>query len=350
MNQLIEKANKLVIFFLAYTLVFVLFFGTLGYTLPFVLALLFALILQRPTHYLMTKLKIKNAFASLITTTIFFTIIISVLSIGVAIITNEAIQLGKTISSYVANNSPKFQSYFDQMTDYYNNLDPSIVKAIEDNFSSFITKLSNGTVWFLGVVVSISLGILGSVPYLIMVILFTLLATYFFTKDFSSAKDKMMNLLPKADTNRIAYVVHETRKMLSNYLLSYFLIIVITFIETLIAFSVFKVNYAVILSVICAIFDILPILGIGTIYLPLVVIYALSGNYVTAIGLIICYAIVTIIRQVIEPKIVSSSLGMHPVSVLAALFIGLKANGIAGMFFCVFLVVFYNIFKKVNIL
>ncbi|MDU1443883.1 MAG: AI-2E family transporter, partial [Clostridium cochlearium] len=55
-------------------------------------------------------------------------------------------------------------------------------------------------------------------------------------------------------------------------------------------------------------------------------------------------------RQILEPKIVSSSLGMHPVSILAAIFIGLKAAGISGMFFCIFLVVFYKVLHNVKIL
>jgi predicted PurR-regulated permease PerM len=76
----------------------------------------------------------------------------------------------------------------------------------------------------------------------------------------------------------------------------------------------------------------------------------IGNNYFAGIGLLILYALVFVVRQVAEPRIVSSSLGLHPVSVLAAIFIGLKANGIAGMFFCMFLVVFYNIFKKVNII
>jgi hypothetical protein len=38
------------------------------------------------------------------------------------------------------------------------------------------------------------------------------------------------------------------------------------------------------------------------------------------------------------------------VAVLAAIFIGLKADGISGMVFCIFLVVFYNILKKVKVL
>jgi len=160
----------------------------------------------------------------------------------------------------------------------------------------------------------------------------------------------MLDFIPSDKSNKLSYIFQETKKMLGNYLLSYTLIIFITFVETIIVFSILRVKYAFLLSLICAIADILPILGIGAIYIPLALVYFFSGKVVTAIVIGVAWALVTVFRQILEPKIVSSSLGLHPVAVLAAIFIGLKASGVAGMFFCIFLVVFYNIMKKVDVL
>lgn len=350
MDKLLEKVDKLVVFFIIYTILFLVFFKTLSYTLPFVFAIVFALILQKPTKYLVKKFKMKNSLASILTTIIFFTIIISLLSWGIVSLTTEAIQLGKNTQSYITNNTDLINKYVDIFKDYYKNLDPSIVKTIQDNLSSSMNKISSLTASFVGGVVSGLLSFLASVPYIIMVVLFTLLATYFFTKDMTSAKNKIRDIIPSGSTLKLSYIINESKKMLGGYALSYTIIIFITFLETLIGFSIFKVKYALILSVISAIFDLLPILGIGTIYLPVAIIYFISGSKITAIGVLILYGVVSLIRQIIEPRIVSSSLGLHPVAVLAAIFIGLKASGIAGMFFCMFLVVFYNILRKVNVI
>lgn len=350
MNGLVEKADKLFLFFLAYTIIFEVFFRTLNYTLPFVLALICAAILKKPTQYLMKRFKMKNSTASLITTIIFFAIILSLMTWGLTALAQEAILLGKNAQAYITGNLPDLNDIFNKIQKYYRNLDPSITNGIKSNISSMFSKASMLTV---SVTSSIMKGIISfaaSIPYIIMVILFTLLTTYFFTRDMSQHDNILEKLLAKEKSDKVAYIFNETKRMLINYLLSYLLIISITFVETIIVFKIFGVRYAILLSIICAIFDILPILGIGTIYIPLAIIYFLLKNYVVAFGLIISYAIVSIVRQLIEPKIVSSSLGIHPVAVLAALFIGLKANGISGMFFCIFLVVFYNVFKKVNVL
>lgn len=350
MEDFFNMIDKTLIFFLIYLLVFFIFFSTLNYTLPFVLALIFALILKRPTIFLIRKFKLKNSIASLISTFLFFAIIIFIFYFGITNIAQESIQLGKNVQSYISNNSSNLYSYLDKLQNYYNNLDPSIVSAVENNFSSYITKISNLTVSITGKIVSMLINFIASIPYVIMVVLFTLLATYFFTKDIVVSKNKFLNRLPENRVNKLSNIYSETKHMLVNYFLSYMFIIGLTFIETLIVFFIFKIKYALMLSIICAIADILPILGIGTIYIPLAIIYFLMKNYIVAIGLLISYALVSIIRQIVEPKIVSSSLGLHPVAVLAALFIGLKAYGLLGMIFCIFLVVFYNILRKVNIL
>lgn len=350
LDILIEKINKIAVFFIIYTIVFLVFFKTLGYTLPFVLAFIFALLLQKPTRYLINRFKFNNSAATLLTTFLFFTIIVALLSFGITKLTSEAIQLGKNTQSYVVQNTDKVSNFFDTIQNYYKNLDPTILNAIETNLSSSAAKISKAAVDITTKLVSGTVSFLAYIPYIMMVVLFTLLATYFFTKDFTSAKDRFLNIIPTHKSDKFFYVFNESKKMLGNYLLSYLLIITLTFLETLVGFVLLDVKYAVILSVLSAIFDILPVLGIGAIYIPMAIIYFLSKNYFVGIWIVVLYVVVSVIRQIVEPKIVSSSLGIHPVPILAAIFIGLKANGISGMFFCIFLVVSYTTLKKVNVL
>ncbi|MCJ7687997.1 MAG: sporulation integral membrane protein YtvI [Clostridiaceae bacterium] len=350
MDNFIQKIDKIAIFFILYTFVFIVFFGTIGYTLPFVLAFVLALMLKIPTKYLMEKIKIKSAVASLLTTTIFFTIIVVLLTLIITTIASETVQLAKLVQVYISSNKDSIAKFLINMQDYYKNLDPSILSNIESNITEYITKTINISFDASTKIFTQTLGFVSAIPYILMVLLFTLLTTYFFTKDLSSSSKKMFDLIPNENGDRLTSIFDESKKMFKNYLLSYLLIITITFLETLVVFFIFKVKYAVTLSILCGIFDLLPIFGIGAIYLPLIIIFSISHNYVAALGLLISYIIITIIRQIIEPKIVSTSLGIHPVAVLASIFIGLRANGILGMLFCMFLVVFYNIFKKVEVL
>ena len=229
MESIIKKIDKLVIFFAFYTFIFVVFFGTIGYTLPFVLALILALLLKTPTRYLMRKFKIKNSIASLFTTTIFFTIIVILLSLVITTITSETIQLGKNIQSYITDNKNNIFDFFSNMQSYYKNLDPSIISNIESNITGYITKTINLSMNASTKIFSHTLGFVSTIPYTLMVLLFTLFTTYFFTKDLSSTGKKIFNLIPNKNGDRIHDIFDESKKMFKNYLLSYLLIITITF-------------------------------------------------------------------------------------------------------------------------
>lgn len=345
-----EKLDKLFIFFIIYSLTFIIFFKTLKYTLPFVLAIIFALILYRPTMYIIRKFKIKNTIASLIITLIFYAIILALLIWLIVIITQEFISLGKNIQTYLTINQNSIYEFFNKTQTYFMNMDENVLNSIRDNIVNSLSNLSKSTVQITGKIVTLLLSTVSFIPYIFLVIIFSILATYLFMKELTDKDSKNREFRNNKSFNKFKNIINESKRMLSRYLASYALIISITFVETLIGFSIIHVKYTVILSFISAIFDILPILGIGTMYIPLAVIYFITGNIFKSIFIICMYLIVTIVRNIIEPKIVSSTLGIPPIQVLIAIFVGLEAYGLTGMFFCIFLVVFYNILKQQNIL
>jgi sporulation integral membrane protein YtvI len=350
MDKTIEKINKVALFFIIYSIVFITFFSTLSYTLPFVLAVIFSLLLQAPTKYLIRKFKLGEATASLLTTFLFFTIIITLLFLMITLLASEINQLTKNISIYAASRTDDFYNLFDKLHKYYNNLDPTIVTSLKNSLASSITSLTKSTANIGVIVVGGLMRLVSSIPYVLMVIIFTLIATYFFTKDFTKSNNRLINSVFSQDANRIAYIYSESKRMLLGYMRSYLFIIFITFVITFIGFAAVGVNYSLVLSLLCAVLDLLPVLGIAMIYIPVAILFLINGEIAKCVVILALYALVSVVRQVVEPRIVSSSLGIHPVAVLAAIFIGLKINGISGMFFFMFLVVFYNIFKKVDLL
>ena len=87
-----------------------------------------------------------------------------------------------------------------------------------------------------------------------------------------------------------------------------------------------------ILSIIIAIVDILPILGTGTVIVPWAIFSLIVSDYKTGIGLLILYAAVSVIRQVAEPKIVGNTLGLHPLATLASIYVSVRFIGFWGIF------------------
>lgn len=339
----IKRFKKAVLFILIFTGIFVLFFKTLPYTFPFVVAIMIALIMKPVTSFLVKKLKLSRALASFISTMLVFIALFFVVTTILFKITAEVKLLLDSIPSK-DKLADIIIPIIDKIKEYYDAIDPSIISKVESQLTSILSGSIDITVRLVNKLVSIAI----SLPMIIMMIFVTFLATFFFSRDIGDFKDNVLCIFSEKGREKVITVWDEGVKMIVGYVRAYSILLSLTFLESWLGFSILGVKYALILSIVCAIFDILPIVGIGAVFTPLTIIYLLSGKYLTALGLVITYIAMTMIRQVLEPKLISASLGLHPVAVLAAIFIGIKAYGFLGMIYLISLMVLYNIIKKVN--
>lgn len=354
MKTLITKSEKLSVFFILYTLIFFIFFYTLKYTLPFILAFIFSLILKTPTQFIIKKFKLNIGVASFISTLFFFLLIITFLSLFIMSLTYESSSLATHIQEMINSNSKEFQRTFDNFQIWFENIfiDSETFNLIKNTIISSLKEfalviLSFGTNLIQKIILLISY-----LPYTIMLLVFTMISTYFISKELNSINLKkiLSNYLNANYSKKILTIIYEIKKMFFNYCLSYSFLIFSSMFLTFIGFSILKIKYSLLLSIFVGLLDLIPILGMPLIYFPIIIINYLSGNIFTSIALIILYLLIFFIRQFLEPKLMSSTLGIHPLIMLICIFIGLELNGFLGIIFCMFFIIFFNIFRKVNIL
>ena len=119
---------------------------------------------------------------------------------------------------------------------------------------------------------------------------------------------------------------------------AYALIMLVTFTEVFIGLTILKMiglfnsSYIAVIAVVTAIVDVIPVLGTGTIVLPWAAYSFITGNVGMGVGLLVLYAVVTVIRQIVEPKLVAGQLGLPPFVTLIAMYLGLKIIGVLGVF------------------
>ena len=104
-----------------------------------------------------------------------------------------------------------------------------------------------------------------------------------------------------------------------------------TFTICIIGLFLLRSPYALLLSVIISLIDALPFFGSGFILWPGAVIYLIMGSSSIAIGYLIIYHCVNFMRQVMQPKILGTQIGLHPLLILISMYIGLKCIGFLGM-------------------
>lgn len=192
----------------------------------------------------------------------------------------------------------------------------NLVLSISQHGISFISAQSN------------------SIPSFLMKLMFTIMLSFFISLQYKSVVRFISHQIPEPVRMRI----YEIRSILSDlavkYLKAYLILMCLTFAELSIGLSVLKVPSAIRIAASIAVFDALPIFGTGGIMIPWVLIELLQTNYVFAFWLLILYCGITLVRNIVEPKIISDQLGLNPIVSLMSIYLGLRLFGVLGMILC----------------
>ena len=345
----IKPFVRLIIFFLVFTISFSIIIGTLKYTIPFIIGLITALILKKPTETLIKKFNIDGNFAASISILLFYAITVTLLGFGIVYFCSEIKDLATDGYQYVYDNRSEINTFLQNSLSAFENIDESILESLKSNINKFISDISNYALDFSMNIVNYIIGVISAFPYIISVIIFAILSSFVFLKKFIK-KDpspiKNTEYINENEFGKFLSIITEIKDVLFKYIGTYSVLILCTFIITLIGFSILKIPYALLLSLICMILDLLPVVGMILVFFPLVIIYFFSGNYVTVIFLVILFCGIMVTRNILEPKLLSSSLELSPLSVLIAIFVGLNAGGFKGMIYLMALFISFNFYKK----
>lgn len=311
------------------------------YFWPFMIGVLVAIILERMINFIVKRTKVSRKATGTVMVIIFYIILAMLTYLIVFSLIKEALSI-----------STKLPAIYNDLKIEYNGIYSDFQKIMDKTPDTITNSLYNVGLelinQIIGVFTSIANGVVNFVmflPKLMVYVMITFLATLFIVTDRRNILNVANEILPNKMTRKISNIVKTTISSLGNYLKAQLVIICITFIELFIAFVILKQPYPLTLAVIAAIVDALPILGTGTILIPWGIYSAITGNLTLGIALIVVYAIILIVRQLIEPRIVSDKIGVNPFLTLLAMYIGFKFLGLLGIIVGpILLVIYKNVF------
>lgn len=340
---------SLIIFLLVFTISFSIIIGTLKYTIPFIIGLITASILKKPTEAIIKRFNIKGNFAASISILIFYIITVTLLGIGVMYFCSEIKDLATDGYQYLYENGSEINTFVQDSLSAFENIDESILESLKININKFISDISNYALEFSMNIVNYIIGVISALPYIISVIIFAILSSFVFLKKFikkDSSDIKSTEYINENEIEKFLKIIIEIKDIIFKYIGTYSILILCTFIITFIGFGILRIPYTLLLSLICMILDLLPVVGMIMVFLPLIAIYFVTGKYITVIFLIILFCGIMITRNILEPKLLSSSLELSPLSVLIAIFVGVNAGGFKGMIYLMALFISFNFYKK----
>ena len=225
---------------------------------------------------------------------------------------SELIEMIHNIQNYMENNP---QQSSEILTSIRENLG-----VVTDKGTQFITDILAGIGSFLG-----------NLPYYATVLVFIILAAFFIGIDWPRLRERLLSLIPRRVSKTGSLVIRDLKKALFGFVRAQLTLISITGVIVWIGLSLLGMEYALILAIITGAVDLLPYLGVGTVMVPWAAYLMLAGDFRFGLGIAILYVIILVVRQILEPKLVATNIGISPLLTLVALFIGLKLFGVFGL-------------------
>lgn len=376
----VEKRRKFIINIAYYAIIIALGFLAVRYALgvcfPIVFSFLVATLLQRPKNFIVKKTFFKGGFASAICVFgLIFVILALIVLIGV-----RAVEEIKNFIDYVvmqfSNVDVIVNNIEDSVMAFVGRLPDFISENVTDSIATLFTQIreflagtSNeltsqvadglGGVFSLSWITTPISGVISTaskIPSIIIAVVITLVASCFMTAEYDKVKSFIVLQFPEEKRKDLSRAKTLLKSSLAKMGKAYLLIMLITFVEMFIGLTVlrligvFQSNYIVFIAIATAIVDIVPMLGTGTIILPWALYSLIVGNFGMAIGLIVIYAAITVIRQIIEPKFVAGQLGLSPIITIFALYLGLKIFGFLGIFIAPMLIIMLKLLNDEGII
>ncbi|MFA5536177.1 MAG: sporulation integral membrane protein YtvI [Bacillota bacterium] len=293
--------------------------------LPFVLGLLLAVLFDPIVQYVSQKLKLPRGIS------VFGTLLIIVGGILTAIIwvvtrgITELIKLSVTFPEYAEKAIIWLEYTLSQARIMYFSLDlpPDLYGAMLEQLEGASTKALSLLNW--------TLATMTAIPNVILVLLFAFLASFFFSKDKDEIKNAVTAFLPKNLAGFFNQVGREAGTAIIGYIRAQLVLMLITMGQTLIGLYLLKIDYALLLTLIIGILDLLPIIGPGLILVPWLLVAFFTGQTKLAIALAVLYSVISLARQLLQPKIIGDNIGIHPLEILISFYVGLKLFGVVGI-------------------
>ncbi|MDD3400874.1 MAG: sporulation integral membrane protein YtvI [Eubacteriales bacterium] len=293
--------------------------------LPFIIAFALAMVIRPLARLFNKKLHINNK----VTGGVFVTVVYLVVATLVLLLFYSAYNCLPTLVDQFKNDViPYISGIFDSIIQSLRELTPDAIPFIDelrDSLLSLLSKeLSSFSVSSIGSIVS-------SLPGILLQVLAMIIATYFITIDNDTLNRGIESRMSAERYEKLKQFKSQFGKTIGKFVKAYFIIFLITFAELCLSFFICGINNFWLIALLVALFDLLPIVGSGTIMIPWSIISFLTGNIGLGVGLVVCWLAITVVRQFIEPRIVGRRVGVHPLLTLMAMFVGLKLFGGIGL-------------------
>ncbi|MGO4497884.1 sporulation integral membrane protein YtvI [Paenibacillus sp. 2RAB27] len=307
---------------------------------PFIFGWIIALMLNPLVNFFQFKLKLPRWLAVSLSMLLFLGAMVTIITLLVANIVVELGSLADTIQLQINRwveefnvfiNSVTFQQWIERVNEFFEN-NPKYQETVNTNLSSTAGSIADISKLVITYTFAALKAFLTSLPNIATITIIVMLATFFISKDWYGLIKRYKGIFSDVIVKTTKLIRTDLQKALFGYLRAQLILVSLTALVVIIGLLILRVDYAITIGLLTGLADLMPYLGTGAVMVPWILyVFFAQGNIMLGIGLSVLYGVIVIARQIMEPKVLASSVGLDPLATLIAMFVGLKLFGLLGL-------------------
>lgn len=311
------------------------------YFYPFLLAFLFSLLFLPFVNFLEDNWRWNRTIASLLVVSSFIIILLTLFTFLVAELVQGLSYFVRVLPNNIEDILLNLQNLLERtifpivnhIAQFSSGLDNESSMNIGETIDNLLNQTGLQLAHWLQLVLSQLRDFLIAIPHAMTMIFFSLLASFFMTKDWPQIIFWLHKHIPIHLFQFTGRIITEWKNGLGNYMKAQFTLIFITGIIVFIGLVILKVDYVFTIALLIAMVDVLPYVGTGVVFIPWIIFSFFNANWYMTIGLSILFSLIVIQRQISEPRIVAHHLGAPTLIILFTIFACYQFFGFIGMLF-----------------
>lgn len=302
----------------------------LVWLLPFLLALGAAALLEPLIEAARRRLRLRRGFTAAVLTLVLVGGVLSVLIVLAVQVVEQAVALVSSLPELLAALPDTLASLERRLESFCAACPEGVGRAARGLLASFPEEAARLAGQVSSAVLQEAGRAMGALPQILLACGTTVLAVFFTL----SAYPEVMGFFRRqlgSELDRARGVKASVFATLGKWLKAECILLAVTFCQLLVGLLLIRQEYALLLAALIALIDALPVFGTGTVLVPWAAVECLLGNVPKGIALLALFAVISVVRSVLEPKLVAAQAGLPPLASLAAMYVGFCAAGVAGM-------------------
>jgi sporulation integral membrane protein YtvI len=303
----------------------------LPWLLPFLVAAVITRLLEPVVRFLTERYRFKRGFASAACTIIVFAALVAVTAVVIGRTVIELTAFIKDLPSLLGSLTKTVSLIGDKIDGYIKAAPPEIQSYLNNAVDGLVRKIADLPAALSGDALSLLSGIAKLTPKLILFFFTCALSVFFFSCGYKEISAFLLRQIPKNRQKSLRDFRTDFVSTLGKWVKAELMLAGITFAEMAAAFLIMRIDFALLLALLVAIVDFLPVLGSGAFLVPWAIITLIGGNVKNSVALVIIFIINTVVRSILEPKMIGNQIGLPAIATLIAMYVGFCSAGVTGM-------------------